>query len=192
MIAGAQSDYTRHASRARWLHKSGLFWPIGGSCSLMTNESRHAASGQWWCPISFHFLPDIVLLFPSLSPSKNYDRSSKFAIYKMKFSIHDATIADCPALATISLAAFKDDPLVGYLARDVQPDTMYAYHCQQFQRRLETGSLYGLRVVKVVDDDTGCVIQFFIIGFEYDTWRVSLELFWGAIKLQRFSIGLSR
>lgn len=84
----------------------------------------------------------------------------------MKFSVHDATIADCPALANISLAAFKDDPLVGYLARDVQPDIMYAYHCQQFQRRVESSSLNGLRVFKVVDDETGWVVRFFTMGWK--------------------------
>ena len=75
----------------------------------------------------------------------------------MKYKVHDATIADCPALASLSLAALKDDPLVGYLARDVPPDVMYAYHCQQYERRFQTSILNGLRVSKVVDDETGWV-----------------------------------
>ena len=74
-------------------------------------------------------------------------------------------MADCPALATISLAAFKDDPIVGYLAKDVQPDIMDAYQCQQYRRRLETSALNGLRMFKVVDDETGWVIFIFFRVF---------------------------
>ena len=76
----------------------------------------------------------------------------------MSFSVHDATLADCPTLATVSLAAFKDDPIVGYLARDVLPDVFQAYQCQQYQRRLQTSALNGLRVFKVVDDETEWVV----------------------------------
>ncbi|KAF6241891.1 hypothetical protein HO173_000603 [Letharia columbiana] len=72
----------------------------------------------------------------------------------MKFSVHAANSADCPALATLSLAAFKDDPIVGFYAKNVPPDIMHAYQCQQYRRRLQTSSLNGLKVFKVVDDDT--------------------------------------
>ena len=73
----------------------------------------------------------------------------------MKFSVHIATIADIPALSTVSLAAFKDDPCVGYLGRNVPPDKMFAYQCQVFEDRFRTSSLTGLKVFKAVDEETG-------------------------------------
>lgn len=82
----------------------------------------------------------------------------------MKFSVHAANSADCPALATLSLAAFKDDPIVGFYAKNVPPDIMHAYQCQQYRRRLQTSSLNGLKVFKVVDDDTRWVISALHIG----------------------------
>lgn len=75
----------------------------------------------------------------------------------MTFSIHPATIADIPAIVTLSHAAFKDDRLVGYLARDVAPDLSYAHHCQEYERRFKTSALNGLVLFKAVDDDTGLV-----------------------------------
>ncbi len=76
---------------------------------------------------------------------------------QMAFSVHPATPSDIPALASVSLAAFDDDPIVGYLARDVPPDILYAYQCQQFRRRFDGSELTGLRVFKVVEGATGCV-----------------------------------
>lgn len=73
----------------------------------------------------------------------------------MKFSVHVASIADCPALATVAIASFKDDPVMGYLSRSVPSDVFETYHCQEWQQRLQQSSLNGLRVFKAVDDDTG-------------------------------------
>lgn len=84
----------------------------------------------------------------------------------MKFSVHVATLADCPALAAVSLAAFKDDPVVGYFARDVPADFSYAHHCQTYQWRFQTSSLNGLRVFKAVDDETGYVFTLDVGGPE--------------------------
>lgn len=97
------------------------------------------------------------MVLPSLPffPALNHNRSREFAIYKMKFSVNDAIAADCPSLAPISLAAFEKNPMVEYLARDVQPDSTYTYQSQQHQRSLETSSLNGLRFFKVVDDEPG-------------------------------------
>ena len=82
----------------------------------------------------------------------------------MKFSVHAANLADCPVLTTLSLAAFKDDPIVGFYAKNVPPDIMHAYQCQQYQRRLQTSSLNGLKVFKVVDDETRWVTFALHIG----------------------------
>ena len=79
----------------------------------------------------------------------------------MKFSVQTATVADIPALSTVSLAAFKDDPCVGYLARNVPPDKMFAYQCQNFEWRFRTSSLNGLKIFKAVDEETGWVIGYF-------------------------------
>ena len=78
----------------------------------------------------------------------------------MKISVHIATVADIPALSTVSLAAFKDDPCVGYLARNVPPDVMFAYQCRLFEWRLRTSALNGLEVFKAVDEETGWVISY--------------------------------
>lgn len=76
----------------------------------------------------------------------------------MKFSVHVASIADCPALATVAIASFKDDPVMGYLSRSVPSDVFETYHCQEWQQRLQQSSLNGLRVFKAVDDDTGDIV----------------------------------
>ena len=73
----------------------------------------------------------------------------------MTFSVLDATIADCPALATLGVVAFKDDILLQPLARNVPPDVYYAYLCRMSERRLQTSSLHGLHIFKAVDDETG-------------------------------------
>ena len=69
------------------------------------------------------------------------------------FTIHPATISDSPALATLSLAAFEDDPVVGYLTRDVAPDERYAYHLVTYRRRFEASDWTGLKVFKAVDEE---------------------------------------
>ena len=78
----------------------------------------------------------------------------------MKFSVQIATVADIPALSTVGLAAFKDDPCVGYLARNVPPDKMFAYQCQRSEWRFRTSALNGLKVFKAVDEETGWVIVY--------------------------------
>ena len=81
----------------------------------------------------------------------------------MPFSIHIASIADCPALVTIYLAAFNDDPIVGYLSRHVAPDVSYTFRLQYYERRFQGSALNGLRVFKVVDEGTGWVVFFFFL-----------------------------
>ncbi|KAM0803709.1 hypothetical protein BDR22DRAFT_839683 [Usnea florida] len=85
----------------------------------------------------------------------------------MKFSVQIATVADIPALSTISLAAFKDDPCVGYLARNVPPDKMFAYQCQLYEWRFRTSSLNGLQVFKAVDEETGDILAISRWQFPY-------------------------
>ena len=81
----------------------------------------------------------------------------------MPFSIRAATITDCPALVTISFAAFNDDPIVGYLSRHVAPDASYAFRLQRFERRFQSSALSGLRFFKVVDEGTGWVVSFVVL-----------------------------
>ena len=81
----------------------------------------------------------------------------------MPFSIHVASIADCPALVTVWVAAFNDDPIVGYLSRHVAPDVSYAFRLQVYERRFQGSALSGLRVFKVVDKATGWVVFFFFL-----------------------------
>ena len=76
----------------------------------------------------------------------------------MTFSVQVATLADVPALTTVSLAAFKDHPIIGDLARDVPPEIFYTYQCQQYQQRFHTSPLTGVRVFKAIDDETGWVV----------------------------------
>lgn len=134
----------------------------------MTNESWHAASGT----VTFTGSVPLLISRPPTSSADlhreeirgDHGRRRDFIPVKMTFSVHVATIVDCPALATVSLAAFKNDPIVGYYARDVQSDVLYAYQCQQYRRRFQTSSLNGLRVVKIVDSGTGWVIIILHIG----------------------------
>ncbi|KAL9065393.1 MAG: hypothetical protein Q9161_008249 [Pseudevernia consocians] len=76
----------------------------------------------------------------------------------MKFSVHIATVADIPALSIVSRAAFKDDPCVGYLARNVPPDMMQAYQCLKNEWKFQTSSLNGLKMFKAVDEETGEIV----------------------------------
>ena len=78
----------------------------------------------------------------------------------MKFSVHIATVADIPALSIVSRAAFKDDPCVGYLARNVPPDMMQAYQCLKNEWKFQTSSLNGLKMFKAVDEETGWVLGY--------------------------------
>ena len=119
-----------------------------------SSESWRAASGG-------------IFSFPLSSPPtlschqyKNHSKYKGTILANMKYSVHNATVADIPALSTISLAAFKDDPCVGYLARNVPPGKMFAYQCQLFEWRFRTSSLNGLKVFKAVDEETGWVIQY--------------------------------
>ena len=85
----------------------------------------------------------------------------------MPFSIHVASIADCPALVTVYLAAFNDDPIVGYLSRHIAPDVSYAFRLQGYERRFQGSALSGLRIFKVVDEATGWVVFFFFFGVDF-------------------------
>ena len=126
----------------------------------MTHESWHAASGGTFSSRPPRSSTD----FHHEETSGDHDRRRDCIFLKMTFSVHVATIADCPALATVSLAAFKDDPIVGYYARNVRQNDLYAYQCQQYRRRFQTSSLNGLRVFKVVEDETGWVMFMLHIG----------------------------
>ncbi|CAD6567937.1 MAG: hypothetical protein ASARMPRED_001193 [Alectoria sarmentosa] len=86
---------------------------------------------------------------------------------KMTFSVHEATIADCPAFTTISLAAFKNDPIIACLTRNVPPDVLYAYQKQQYHQRLQPSSLNGCKSFKAVDDETGEIVAFARWQFPY-------------------------
>lgn len=90
----------------------------------------------------------------------------------MPFSIHVASIADCPALVTVWVAAFNDDTIVGYLSRHVSPDVSYAFRLQVYERRFQSSALSGLRVFKVVDEATGWVVffSFFCVDFIGGVW----------------------
>lgn len=94
----------------------------------------------------------------------------------MKFSVHIATMADCPAFAALSVAAFKDDPMVGYLTRDVPPEILHTYQCQRYERLLETSALNGLKVFKAVDDDTGWVVFTVHVGIRIRCLAWCLEV----------------
>lgn len=77
------------------------------------------------------------------------------AVPKMPFTLQPATPSDIPSLATVSLASFHDDPIVGYLSRNVPSDVLYEYQLAQYKRRFEASELTGLRVWKVVDEESG-------------------------------------
>ncbi len=93
----------------------------------------------------------------------------------MTFSVHVATLADVPALATVSRAAFKDHPIVGYLGRDVPPEIFYTFLCQQYQQRFHTSPLTGVRTFKAIDDETGWVVFTLPIGIR-DTQETQYQL----------------
>ncbi len=94
-------------------------------------------------------------------PSRSPPTKHPPPVPQMAFSVYPANPSDIPALTTVGLAAFDDDPIVGYLARDVPPDVMYAHQCQQWRRRFDGSELTGMRVFKLVEGGTGWVAFFF-------------------------------
>lgn len=124
------------------------------------SESWRAANG------------DIIISSPPSSPPtfschryRTYSKQRSTNLPSMKFSVQIATVADIPALSAVSRAAFKDDPCVGYLARNVPPAMMQAYQCQQNEWRFRTSALNGLKVFKAVDEETGWVDYLNLLSF---------------------------
>lgn len=73
----------------------------------------------------------------------------------MSFSVYPATIADSAARANIFIAAFKDDPIIGLLTRDVPPETLFAWARSRNESAFQEGSLNNVKHFKVVNNDTG-------------------------------------
>ncbi len=73
----------------------------------------------------------------------------------MSFSVHPATIADSSARANIFIAAFKDDPIIGLLTRDVSSETLFAWARSRNELAFQEGSFNNIKHFKVVNDNTG-------------------------------------
>jgi len=73
----------------------------------------------------------------------------------MPFSIQSADIADSSSFATIFLAAFNGDPILGLMWRNVDAEASHAYQTRRFERDFERAALEGTLFFKAVEEESG-------------------------------------
>ena len=71
----------------------------------------------------------------------------------MAYTILPATPADLPDIVDIHNAAFADDPFIGQLMPDVEPELKRSHDMHFFKRQFEMSWCNGLRFRKVVDGE---------------------------------------
>ncbi|KAL8837230.1 MAG: hypothetical protein Q9170_002603 [Blastenia crenularia] len=78
----------------------------------------------------------------------------------MPFQVLPASASDIPEIAVIHHDAFKDDPIIGYLMRNVKLEVKQAYDKQYFEKSFTRMDLTGSVCHKVVDTETGKIAAF--------------------------------
>ena len=72
----------------------------------------------------------------------------------MPFQLLPADLTDLPDLVAVFQAAFRDDPIIYHLMRDVDPEVKYKYDMGFLGKYIRDGPLTGSRFFKIVEEGT--------------------------------------
>lgn len=75
----------------------------------------------------------------------------------MKYEVLPATRADVPALAKTFIDAFHEDPMLGQIWPNVDPDVHLAYQTRQFDAHFDHAARDG-NVHRKVEDESGYLV----------------------------------
>ncbi|KAI4152622.1 MAG: hypothetical protein L6R39_001757 [Caloplaca ligustica] len=78
----------------------------------------------------------------------------------MAFQLLPSEPSDVPEIADIHHEAFKDDPILGQLMRDVPLDRKHDYDRKFFEKAFAQAPFMGSVFHKVVDTDTGKIVAY--------------------------------
>ncbi|KAL9597559.1 MAG: hypothetical protein Q9219_005061 [cf. Caloplaca sp. 3 TL-2023] len=76
----------------------------------------------------------------------------------MPFQLLTAERADIPEIAIIHHEAFKDDPIIGRLMCDVEPQLKKEYDIQYYEKSFAQAHLIGNVMHKIIDTETGKIV----------------------------------
>lgn len=79
----------------------------------------------------------------------------------MGFSLHPCVTQDAEDITRIFQAAFADDHIIGHFHPHTPKDVYFASDVKFFKLQIEEQGMWGGKVTKVVDDETGYFIFFF-------------------------------